>query len=290
MAKTVSVAEHFAPGEKVAIVPRTSDFASGTRGAVKNVTVDKNGEVKTDGLVEFGAYWVSDGDRSVGINIPGRLSAEPGTQAALAEEQQRVAEAQAEVRSAHPNLANPGHLPDERPDTSKGVADHNFEKGGEPEPTPAAKYVEVSGPQRVGADIGTAFPVDPGEIQPQPGQEHVKDVPQRVGADAGYAFPVDPGEVQPGVKYEDEKGKQRLGADTGTAEPLPKTTSKRAIEEAKSSSVSKARGANAPKAGTSKTPSRKAKGAPKATKAQAAKVAEPVKAEAKRAVKKGDES
>lgn len=290
MAKSIQVAEHFPPGSKVSVIPRTTDFApSGRGGAVKQATVDNRGEIKTDGLVEFGQYWLSDGERSIAINAPGSISAQEGTSAALAEEQEKRALASAEVRESAPALRAAPHTPDDMT-SDGGIPEHNFEKGKEKLPAPAAKYVDVSGPQRVGADMGTAYPVDPAEIQPQPGKEHVKQgIPQRDGAEEGYATPVDPGEVQPSPKYEDEKGKQLVGADTGTAYPVP-TGSKTEQEKAKSDSVSKAKGATVAKAGTDKVPARKAKGTPKASKAQAKKISDPVKPEAKRAVKKGDEA
>lgn len=253
MSEVMQVAEHFAPGTRVAVTPRTNDVEPrNDRSAVKTQTVSKDGEVKLDGLTPFGQYWLSDGDRAVAINVPGKLKAAEGTQAALAEEQEARAEAQAKVRAEHGYLRPGDHQPDDTADRD-GIPESNFEKSGEKIPTPAAKYVDMPKGtwQRQGADFGTAYPVDPEEVQPQPRREDAKG-PQRDGADTGYAAPVDPAEVQPAVKYEDEKGPQAQGADTGTAVPVPKG-SKKEQEQAKSSADSKARGATKAVAGTSKT-------------------------------------
>lgn len=259
MSNTLSVAEHFPPGTKVAVVPRAGDTEPRNgRGATKHVTVAKDGSVKADGLVEFGQYWLTDGERSVAINVPGKLKAEPGTQAALAEEQELRNEAAAKVRDGHPHLGEPLLQPDDET-LRDDVPASNFEKGTEPEPSPAAKFVDMpeGTPQRQGADFGTAYPVDPDEIQPQPAKQDVKKgTPQRDGAEGGYATPVDPGEVQPAKKFEDEKGPQRQGADTGTAYPVAQG-SKKEQELAKSSSVSKAKGATKAVAGSDKVPSKK---------------------------------
>lgn len=279
----IQVAEHFAPGSKVTVIPKTTDFAPPqARGGVKNVSVANDGTVKLDGLVEHGQYWLHDGTKAVSYNVP-------GSSESLADEMEKRNQAMADIRSKHPNLAEPLHQPDDI-QADDGIAKHNFERSSEPVPTPAAKQADMpkGTPQRTSTPLGTAYPVDPGEIQPQPGKEHVKaGTPQRDGAEVGYATPVDPGEVQPAVKYEQEKGPQRVGADTGTAYPMPKGTVKEQ-ELVKSSSESKAKGATVPVAGTDKVPAKKAKGAPKATKAQAAKVKDPVKPEAKKAVKEGN--
>jgi hypothetical protein len=90
-------------------------------------------------------------------------------------------------------------------------------------------------------------------LQPKPDQGSVKKgTVQRSQTPLGEATPVDPGETVPDARQEDTRGAQRSQTETGQATPKPRTRSKRKQQEARDSSVSKARGATKPVAGSSK--------------------------------------
>lgn len=251
----LDVAALLPPGTKAQVHPRVTDAAPGAWGAaVQTLTVPSRGTVKLDGLVEHGQYWIVgevDGThRSIAFNADGRLDAEdPNSPEGLREETYRRSEAAKELRSQHKHLAPPGTPPPPDEDRLQGILEHNFEKSAKDEehPNPRMKMADAAKnlPLRAGGDVGTAYPVDPQELQPQPAQDDV-DGPQRSDTEEGYGYPVDTAEVQPNMKYEDYKGPQLQGADTGQAEPAPQGSDveyNRRIDD----SVSKAKGSNVPK-------------------------------------------
>lgn len=246
----LEVGPFLAPGSKATVHARIGD--SGPGAEVKNVTVGQDGSVKIDGLEPWGTYFLVGKDEA-GNPASVRFDAAGEATDDLAEQVRLRSEAVQSIKGEF-GAVNAGYSNDTADARDADVPDHNWEKSkGEREPEPRAKYVDVKGPQRVGADIGTAYPKDPDEVVPHPSLDQVKDnVPLRSGADEGYAYVKDPKEQVPGKRYEDETGPQRTGADTGTAVPKPKTASKRKQAGAKDSSVSKARGATAAVAGTDK--------------------------------------
>ncbi len=261
MKTQLEVGPFLAPGSKAEVHPRLTDTPRAGK-ASKTVTIKEDGSVSIDGLVEFAPYWLigkdSDGNqRAVQFDAEGKLAAaDPSSKDGLAEQLEKRSAAVMELRDQAGIQSGAGLSPDDG-NRDADIPDHNWEKSkGEREPQPRAKYVDVDGPQRMGADIGTAYPKDPAEAVPHPSIDEVKDGPMRVGADVGYAYPKDPKEEVPGKKYEDETGAQRVGADTGTAAPKPKTASKRKQAEVKDSSASKAKGATAAVAGTDKVKGR----------------------------------
>lgn len=269
MSFTLQVGEHFAPGSKVEVHPRVTDTAPAGYGKpVKTAKVDNSGEVKLDGLVPFGDYWltgenVTGDDRTVAVTVPGRTTAPASSQEGLAEELRLRGEAQNKIRSDHAHLEPASHVPaSEARDLVGDVPDHNFEKSSskESEPAPHVKQADIgkSVPQRSATPLGQATPVDPDEWQPRVPQHAVKKgTPQRSDTELGEATPVDPKEFEPGVPQDAVKGKQRSDTPEGTAEPVAKG-SKVEIEKAKDSSVSAAVGATPgkAKAGTSKAKGR----------------------------------
>lgn len=255
MKTQLEVGPFLAPGSKVEVHARLTDEPRLGK-PVKSTKVGDDGSVTVDGLEPFAPYWLVGEDeagnqRAIQFDAEGKLSNDPQTQAGLAEQIQARSEAVWNLRESVGIQSGAG-LNQEQLNDADEVPEHNFEKSKVEEPQPRAKYVDVNGPQRTGADIGTAYPKDINEAVPHPSIEMVKDTTLRTGADVGYAYVKDPNEEVPGKKYEDEKGKQRVGADTGTAVPKPKTKSKREQAEVKDSSVSKAKGATVATAGTSK--------------------------------------
>lgn len=269
MKTQLEVGPFLAPGSKATVHARIGDAGPGAE--VKNVTVGQDGSVKIDGLESWGTYFLVGKDEA-GNPASVRFDAAGEATDDLAEQVRLRSEAVQSIKGDF-GAVNAGYSNDTADARDADVPDHNWEKGKEREPEPRAKYVDVSGPQRVGADIGTAYPKDPDEVVPHPGIEHVKDAPLRAGADAGYAYVKDPGEQVPGKRYEDETGAQRVGADTGTAVPKPKTASKRKQASAKDSSVSKAKGATSAVAGTSKVKGKGRASVQEPVKKQAAKKA-----------------
>jgi hypothetical protein len=263
---TLEVGPFLAPGSKAEVHPRLNDTAGRYGKAVKTVKVGDDGQVQLDGLEPFGPYWLFGEDeagnsRSISFTATGKTQHDPTTALGLGEEQEARSAAVQKMRESY---GTAGAAADsQRTDVGADVPEHNFEKTkGEAEPEPRPKYVDVTGPQRVGADIGTAYPKDPDEAVPHPSVDTLsKGATTRVGADAGYAYTKEPDEQVPAKRYEDESGKQRVGAETGTAYPKPKTASKREQAEVKDSSVSKAKGATVAQAGTTKAKG-KAKAAP----------------------------
>lgn len=278
MKTTLEVGPFLAPGSKAEVHPRFNDTAGRYGKPVKTIKVGDDGSVSLDGLEAFASYWLIGEDeggntRSISFEAGGKLDADdPNSGPGLAEQLQKRAAAQQKVREDYGFGGGAQDAVDS--ESTADVPAHNFEKSkGEAEPTPRAKFVDVDGPQRVGADLGTAYPKDPDEAVPHPSVDMVgKNETMRVGADAGYAYVKEPDEQVPAKKYEDEKGAQRVGADTGTAYPKAKTTSKRKQAEVKDSSESKAKGATVPVAGTSKAKGKaKAKSPVKKTAAKKAR-------------------
>jgi hypothetical protein len=253
----LDVAALLPPGTKAQVHPRVTDAAPTAWGAsVKNVTIPDDGTVKLTGLVEHGQYWlvgqVEGAQRAVAFNADGKLNAsDPNSPEGLREELYARSEAAKEVRSQHKHLQPAGTPPPPEEDLRQGIPAHNFEKSdtGEKHPNPRMRMADApkGTPLRSGGDLGTAYPVDPKEIQPQPGQDDMpKGAPQRSDTELGYAYPVDPAEVQPNMKHEDYDGPQLTGADIGQAEPAPEGSDveyNRRMDD----SVSKAKGTNVPK-------------------------------------------
>lgn len=286
MKTTLEVGPQFPPATKVAVCPRFSETAGK---AIKSVTVGDDGTVSLDGLVEHAPYWlvgsVDGSERRVAFDAAGDLDADdPNSREGVGEQLRKRAAAVQEVRENSDYLRPEGH--DAVADAKdEGVPEHNFEKSSEPQPTPKAKQADMpkGTPQRSSTPVGAAYPVDPDEHQPKIPQSAVKPgTPQRSDTPLGEATPVDPSEVQPGLPYEDQKGPQLQGATTGTAVPAPRG-SKKEQEQAKDSALSAAQGATVAVAGTSKVKS-------VTSKSVKAKVKDPVKPAAKKAVRKGDES
>lgn len=263
----LDVAALLPPGTKASVHPRVTDQAPSAWGsAVKSVTVPNDGTVKLTGLVEHGQYWivgdVDGSQRAIAFNADGKLNAsDPNSPEGLREETYRRSEAAKEVRSQHKHLQPAGTPPAPDEDRLAGIPKHNFEKSDTSEKHPAPRMKMADAPKdtplRSGGDLGTAYPVDPQEIQPQPARDDMpKDTPQRSNTELGYAYPVDPAEVQPNMRYEDFKGPQLQGAETGQAEPAPQGSDveyNRRLDD----SVSKAKGVNVPKLDDPPVPSAK---------------------------------
>lgn len=315
----------FPAGTSVTLVERTGDFPPEGPVKGKRFKVDENSEVTVRGLEVGKRYWVVgevDGvQRSAGIQgkLPPAQQAwvqqvPPAQQALLAAVAPRPKPGQADSQTLAPGTAlqvvtgarstvsaRGHHL---RPGESPPVAANAGQptKGGPPDeghPHVRNEDVPKDQPQMSSTFTGQATPVDPSEPVPKPRQDQIKKgTPQRSSTELGEATPVEPDEVQPNARQEDAKGKQRSDTETGAAVPVPREKAVEAQRQ-KDSSVSKARSATVPAAGTSKAPTggqkdRQEKAAgrlPKKTpKQQAEKVREPLRQRAKQEAKRGARS
>jgi hypothetical protein len=119
-----------------------------------------------------------------------------------------------------------------------------------PEPQPAPKQQEISGPQRSDTPDGTATPKDPKEPVPQVKQEDVgANVPQRSSTETGVATVKDVGESVPSAKQADVPSStpQRSSTERGQAESKPKVRGAE-VQRRTDSSASQARGKTQAKA------------------------------------------
>lgn len=259
---SVHLRGRFAPGTKVRLIERYGDNYLGGGTEAGTGKVDAEGEVSFDGLDAGRRFWIvgeiDDTERAVAMTAKeqpqrSRMSAK--------EQRERLAQTRPPDRrresvtgartSANTRVTTGTGQPFAHEQTGKPTPKE--ERENEPQPHLRLEDVSKSTPLRSHTITGSAHPVEPGEPQPKPSQDDVrKGTAQRSDTPLGEATvktAVD--EEQPKRSQETQRGKQRSDTETGEAEPKPRAS---AVKQAKvrDSAESKAKGATAAVAGTTK--------------------------------------
>jgi hypothetical protein len=269
----------FPPGTKVGLyrgridsVPRDDTL----RGAFKQATVNKRGEVEFTGLDDDERLFIAGvvEEQLPGERVPTKQwrfvaihASVPAAQPKRQTEKQ-IRTALESTLSAHeqePDRTTVGARNSRSRSTfAQGGAAVNEAvgrptPGGPPaHPSPGLRQEDARDvDQRTATLTGQAFPVDPDEPVPAPKQDGPVDMEQRIATGVGTAFPIPAGEIQPGVPQADEVSReQRIATGEGTQFPVPEGDP---VENARSrdSSLSKVVGGNTPPVPPAEKPKRK---------------------------------
>jgi hypothetical protein len=252
---TIELPGRFPPGAKVQVHLRASDSYSPGSAVVAQgqVGADTSLKLSSQKLVVGAQYWVSDGDRTLSVQVKDDSFNEDATlhrvgPEATARRLQADREAQAEARAkaekTDPLAASPAPG---RNETDNSPAKKTPSVA---EPQPAPKQQEISGPQRSDTPDGTAVPKDPGEHVPDVPQEAVgKNTPQRSSTETGVATVKDLQETVPSARQEDVASStpQRSSTPEGQAERKPPVKGA-GVQKRDDSSANRARGRTRAKA------------------------------------------
>lgn len=211
----VGAGSGFAAGATVKVYDRTGDHWPGQAnlgGVVKSLKVGQDSTGSTSG-VDGGRYWVSDGDRFVGVTAKDFPEPKQRTKAPTSADPQKTPSAFAGVEI---HVGPKGTKVGNRVVETKPAP-------GEVEPQPHVNQATISDktPQRSATPLGQATPADPDEPQPKPAQADVKKgTLQRSDTEAGEATPIS--EHAGPQRQEDAKAslRQRSSTDSGEQTPL----------------------------------------------------------------------
>jgi hypothetical protein len=234
----------FPPGMKVGLYRGRIDGVlrdDTLRGAFKQATVNKRGEVEFTGLDDDERLFIAGvvesearpGEPSGTVHKDWRSVAIhasiPTTEKKQTEKE--IQTALATTLSAHeqePDRTTVGAR-NTRSLSSQGQPFANTQvgkptPGGPPQhPSPRLRQEDVDDvEQRTATITGGAFPVDPDEPVPAPKQDGPVDLEQRIATGVGQLHPIPAGEFQPGVPQSgDDPREQRIATSEGTQFPLP---------------------------------------------------------------------